>query len=227
MSRESVLVIAAHPDDEILGAGGTLARHAAVGDQVDILILAQGASSRTTSHSSTEDIGALKQSALAAAATIGAHEVRFGDLPDNRLDSLDLIDVVRLVEENVARCAPSVVYTHHGGDLNIDHRIAFEAVMTACRPLPGSTIVSIYTFEVPSSTEWSLVERGLFNPTTYINIRDTLGVKLNALDSYEQEMRPFPHPRSKENVRSLAAIRGAESGLEAAEAFVTVRCIER
>lgn len=228
---ETVLVVAAHPDDEILGVGATLARHAQAGDAVHALILAEGATARDPRRGAkarADEIAALRTAAAKAAEAIGARPPRFGGLPDNRLDSCALLDVVKLVEQAIAELSPAVIYTHHGGDLNVDHRIAHAAVATACRPLPGAACRAIYTFETPSSTEWASPEQSpTFRPTRFVDVSATLDAKLAALACYEAEMRPFPHPRSAEAVRALAAWRGAAAGLAAAEAFQVVREIVR
>lgn len=149
---------------------------------------------------------------------------RFLGLPDNRLDSLPILDVVQGIEEIVREIRPGIVYTHHGGDLNIDHRIAHQAVVTACRPLPDAATQALYAFEVPSSTEWSTAAIGApFVPTRHVDIAAQLGRKLEALSCYADELRPYPHPRSPEAIRALAQWRGATAGLDSAEAFVVLR----
>jgi LmbE family N-acetylglucosaminyl deacetylase len=196
-----VLLVAAHPDDEVLGAGGTLARHVSEGDAVDVLICAQG---------------------------LGTAAPRFLDFPDNAMDSVALIEIVRKVEAAVAASAPQVVYTHHPSDLNVDHRLTAQAVLTACRPLPGSAIAAVYAYETVSSTEWGLPDAGApFAPTHFVDVSATLEQKLRALGAYASEMRPFPHPRSLEAVRHLAAWRGSIVGCAAAEAFVPLRTVRR
>ena len=138
----SILVVAAHPDDEILGCGGVLASHAAKGDTVHILIVAEGATSRDSRrdpHAREPELAGLKAAASCAASAIGAESPRLLGLPDNRLDSLPLLDVIKPVEAVVEAVAPEIVYTHHAGDLNVDHRIVHQAVVTACRPLPESS----------------------------------------------------------------------------------------
>ncbi|HTY98207.1 MAG TPA: PIG-L deacetylase family protein [Rhodocyclaceae bacterium] len=221
-----VLVVAAHPDDEVLGCGGTMAAHAARGDEVRVLILGEGAASRHAEAGavSRAEISALEAAAAAAAQVLGAQAPRFGGLPDNRLDTVPLLNVVRQVETGVAEAGPEVVYTHFPGDTNIDHRIAFEAVITACRPQPGAVKPAILCFEVPSSTEWRPpVAAPVFAPTWYVDIAGTLEAKLKALAAYGTEIRSWPHPRSLEAVTHLARWRGASVGVAAAEAFVLAR----
>lgn len=228
---ENVLVVAAHPDDELLGCGGAVAKHAAAGDPVHILIVAEGATSRSPhrdarDHSS--ELSRLRDAAVRAAAAVGAKTPIFGMLPDNRLDSVDLLDVVKVVEGVVERVRPGVVYTHHGADLNVDHRIVHSAVLTACRPLPETGVRAIYAFETVSSTEWASAALGEgFWPTHYVDVTPYMAQKLKALSCYDMEMRPAPHARSLENVAALAHVRGMSVGVAAAEAFMVLRQIVR
>ena len=143
---------------------------------------------------------------------------------DNRLDAVDLLDLVEAVEKAARPLKPSIIYTHWAGDLNVDHRLVYQAVITAFRPMAGSTVKRICAFEVPSSTEWG--DKSVmpaFQPNMFVAIDKYLDVKRSALDAYEQELRAFPHPRSHLALESLARWRGAESGLQAAEAFVIIR----
>lgn len=222
-----VLVVAAHPDDEVFLCGGTIARHAADGDRVHVLFLADGETARLDAYASdalADARAARRDAGRRAAAALGAEEPRFLDLPDNRLDGEMLIDIVKRVERALAEIRPEVVYTHHHGDLNQDHGIAHRAVLTACRPSPGQTVRRILAGEAASSTEWaSPATGGVFAPTAFVDITTTLEAKLTALAAYESELRPFPHLRSLEAVRHLAGMRGASVGVAAAEAFVLVR----
>lgn len=215
---KTVLVVAAHPDDEVLGCGGTIAAHRLKGDQVHVAILAQGLASR--GEVDEAERARLHQAARDAQTILGAASLSLFDFPDNRLDSIDLLDLVKVVEGLLARHRPSIVYTHFADDLNIDHRRTYQAVMTACRPLEGSSVESLLCFEVPSSTEWSNCP---FTPNWYVDISGTLEKKVRALEAYAGEMRPFPHPRSIEGTKHLAAWRGATAGFMAAEAFVLAR----
>jgi N-acetylglucosamine malate deacetylase 1 len=220
-----VLVVAAHPDDEVLGCGGTMAAHAGRGDTVWPLILAEGARSRDGADASTE-IEALRGAGRGAAAILGTQQPRFAGLPDNQMDSADLLSVVKIVEEAVRELQPAIVYTHHGGDLNVDHRITHAAVATACRPIPGISVASLYTFETVSSTEWnSPSQSDAFRPSHFVDIAAHVDAKTEALKCYNMEMRPFPHARSLEAVEALARVRGASVGLVAAEAFSVMRQI--
>jgi LmbE family N-acetylglucosaminyl deacetylase len=220
----SVLIAVAHPDDEVLGAGGTIARLARAGEAVHIVFLADGVGARG------EDLaGAARRAEAArrAAQILGAAPPRFLTLPDNRLDSLSLLDVIKPLEAVLAEIRPDAVYTHHAGDLNIDHEICHRAVLTACRPMPGSFVRRIYAMEVASSTEWNTASSAnAFLPTRFVDIAATLKAKRDALVAYAEEMRPFPHARSLEALEALARWRGASAGLEAAEAFAVVREVE-
>ena len=165
---ETVLAVVAHPDDEVLGTGGTLARHAAKGDAVHILFLADGVGARGDDKAAAERRA---KAARLAASALGAREPEFLGLPDNRLDRLALLDIVQPIENAIRKIAPQTIYTHHAGDLNIDHGLCHRAVLTACRPLPDSTVLRIYAMEVPSSTEWSSPQSGnAFMPTHFVDI---------------------------------------------------------
>jgi LmbE family N-acetylglucosaminyl deacetylase len=219
----TILVVVAHPDDEVLGSGGTLARHAGRGDEVHIAFLTDGVGARS------EDRAAAAQRAAAskqAAAHLGAHEPRFLGFPDNRLDAVDLLTVVKAIEAVVADVKPDTVYTHHGGDLNIDHVLCHRAVLTACRPLPGSTVRRIFAMEVASSTEWAPPASAAFVPTRFVDISGFRAAKRRALEAYSEEMRSFPHARAFESIEALERWRGASVGLTCAEAFMVVRDIE-
>ncbi len=219
--NKTVLVVAAHPDDEVLGCGGTIARHAAEGDIVHVVFLADGEGAR---QGVSADATAGREGAAATALRIlGAAVPIFLGLEDNRLDAYALLDIVRPVEKVLAALEPDVVYTHHGGDLNIDHELAYRAVMTACRPLPGSPTREIYSFEVVSSTEWGGPGVRDFTPQMYVDISAYLALKRQALAAYGEEMRAAPHARSIENVAALAAYRGGSVGVAAAEAFMVMR----
>lgn len=217
----NVLTIAAHPDDEVLGAGGTMAALAGRDHRVSVLILGEGATSRPTGTS--EDVDALRVASREAASVLGVEEVRHGQLPDNRFDSRDLLDIVQIVEAELARVEPEVVLTQHGGDVNVDHQRTFQAVLAATRPLPGSSLRSVLSFEVGSSTEWAFGHLApVFTPTVFWDVSETLDLKLAALQCYASELRPFPHPRSPESVTAQARRWGSTVGVAAAEAFRVV-----
>ena len=221
--KKIVLVVAAHPDDELLGAGGTLAKHAADGDEVYGLILGEGVMAR--SGANRNGISYLQKQAQTAAKIIGLKKIQFADFPDNAFDSVPLLKIVQKVEAVIAAVCPDIVFTHYEHDLNIDHRLPFQAVLTACRPMNPHCPRELYTFETLSSTEWQSKGHQLFAPDTYVDIAPTLEIKLKALQAYASELRPYPHSRSLEGVKILAEWRGLESHLAAAEAFRTIRRI--
>ncbi len=221
----NVLVLAAHPDDEVLGCGGTIARSVAEGHRVTVAILGQGAASRhhPGTPEAAAEIAELAQSSRAAGRILGTDDVRHCGLPDNRFDSLDLLDIVKLIEEIGREVQPEVVYAQHGGDLNVDHAITFRAAMTAFRPIAGTRVQTLYAYEVVSSTEWAFDRFApTFTPDTFVNIDTYLERKLNAMAAYASELREFPHPRSLEGITSQARNRGTRIGVGAAEAFMTI-----
>ena len=226
--EQTILVIAAHPDDEVLGCGGTLANLADEGAEICLAFLADGVGARVTGTAPViPELTQRRQAAQAAARILGAASVHFDDLPDNRLDSIPLLDIVQRVEALIDRHRPATVFTHHAGDLNLDHRLVHQAVMTACRPQRGHPVRTLLCFEVPSSTEWQPPGSGApFTPNWFVDIGATLARKLAALDAYAAELRDWPHPRSRQGVEHLARWRGATVGCEAAEAFMLARCLQ-
>jgi LmbE family N-acetylglucosaminyl deacetylase len=218
---KTVLVVAAHPDDEVLGCGGTMARHADEGDRVHVIFVADGVGARQTCQAAEREVR--RHAGNDALAILGAVGVHYLDFPDNRLDSLPLLDIVQVLEPLIVAIGPEVIYTHHYGDLNVDHRQVHDAVITACRPMPGSTVREIFTFEVPSSTEWASPDLKPFLPQMRVDVSAQLERKLQALAVYSDEMRPAPHSRSLEHLRAMAIHRGHEAGMAAAEAFMVER----
>ena len=227
----TILIVAAHPDDEVLGCGGTIAGHAAAGDDVHIAILGEGISSRhgRREEASATALEALQADARSAAAALGARGVDFGDLPDNRFDQVALLDVVKQVEVWIASHRPAAIYTHHPGDLNVDHGVVFRAVLTATRP--GTTSVEVpdlYAFEVASSTEWSFQRIAPpFRPNVFVDISAALDKKIAAMECYRSERRSAPHPRSPDALRVAAARWGSVAGMRCAEAFELIRSLRR
>jgi LmbE family N-acetylglucosaminyl deacetylase len=227
----NVLVVAAHPDDEVLGAGGTIARLADEGAEVHLLILSEGETSRHSNRraaNARRAVRARETAAQKAAKILGAAGISFGRFPDNRFDSVDLLTIVQRIEAEAEEVRPQAVFTHFWGDLNIDHRITCDAVLAAFRPRPEAFGQELYSFEVPSSTGWAgsdLIRA--FRPSVYVNIAKYLRRKLEAMAVYTMETQPAPHARSLEAVEALARFRGSEVGLVAAEAFVLQREIRR
>lgn len=223
---DTILAVCAHADDEAYGLAGTLARHADAGDRVELLFMADGVTARHAVPdpvAASSEIEARREMARRAANAVGARAPRFLDLPDNRLDQVAMLDLAKAVERHVAEVAPSIIYTNHANDLNVDHRLTHQAVLTACRPLPGSPVRAIYAFETLSSTEWEPAGGVRFQPNRYVNIAGFTDRKLAAVRAYDREMREFPHPRSLEAIEALWRLRGAQSGFMSAEALVVVR----
>lgn len=228
MSR--ILLVVAHPDDEILGVGGTMYKRILNGDMVSCLILGEGMTSRKTERAATsqDSIELLHSHSKRVADLIGFSELEFGNLPDNRFDSVDLLDVIKKVEKQIESFKPDIVYTHHYGDLNIDHQITFQAVLTACRPIDPYCVKELYCFETPSATEWNLGRTDvIFRPNVWIEINEeSLKCKLKAMEIYESELREFPHPRSLEALEIIAKRWGIVVGKKYAEAFELVRKVD-
>lgn len=223
--HNSVLVLAAHPDDEVLGCGGTIAKWADAGALVHVAFMADGVYSRQADSLDKQvELRARRAAAQKACSILGAQSVSFGDFPDNRMDTLSLLDVTQAVEVLIGVHQPGTVFTHHAGDVNVDHRRLHEAVVTACRPQLGNPVKTLLCFEVASSTEWQLPGSGpVFAPNWFVDISLTLARKLAALEAYAAELRAWPHPRSTKGVEHLAHWRGATVGVDAAEAFVLGR----
>jgi len=227
VNNKKILVVAAHPDDEVLGCGGTIAKHVNNGDEVNVVILAEGITSRDSKRDVKErgqEIAHLAQSAYKANKILGAASLILHDFPDNRMDSLNILEIVKVVENFIDKFKPTIIYTHHAGDVNIDHKRIHEAVVVACRPMPNQKIKRLLFFEIASSTEWQAPGLApFFMPNWFVDISSTLNTKLRALNVYDSEMREYPHSRSLKALEYLAKWRGATVGVAAAEAFVLGR----
>lgn len=223
-----ILVVAAHPDDEVLGCGGTAARLAREGHTVYFAILGEGITSRYPQREQADMplVEALHTRSHQVAQILGAKQLFLYGLPDNRFDTVPLLDIVKIIEGLIEQLQPSVIYTHHGGDLNIDHVVVNRAVLTATRPMSGQPVRDIYTFEVASSTEWAFQQfTPAFRPNVFVDISTSLELKIRAMSQYESEARTFPHPRSSEALTTFARRWGSVVGGEAFEAFELVRSI--
>ena len=224
-----VLVVAAHPDDEVLGCGGTIAKHTKNGDNVKIIIMGEGETSRQTKRDKLEAgklLQGLSKAATEASKILGAEEVELVGLPDNRLDSIERLEITKLLEARINDYKPRTIYVHHSGDVNVDHRRLHEAVITACRPTPGQSVRQILSYEVASSTEWQTPGSGTaFQPNWFVDISLELESKAKALKVYRSEMRNWPHARSYKALENQARYRGAQIGVDAAEAFMLMRNI--
>lgn len=222
-TRKRILVVAAHPDDEVLGCGASIAWLREQGARVWVLILGEGVTSRSelSETRKTKGVANLRKAAQRAGKILGAERVILKGFPDQAFDRLPLLRLVHSIEEVMRSCRPTLVYTHHWGDVNVDHRKVAEAVEAATRPVPGSSVESVLSFEVPSSTEWNFAKRKRgFSPNVFQAVSKAhLAKKLAALKVYRSEMRAFPHPRSRQYVQALAKVRGGQSGFKLAEGF--------
>ncbi len=220
-----ILVISAHPDDETYGAGGTIRKHVLQGDEVTVMIVTDGVTAR---HDKTE----MQQAAARLACErLGVSDVRFPGLPDQRLDGMPLLEVIRPISAVINDVRPEVVYTHHRGDANQDHRALFAATLVAVRPFGSNPVKKVLSYEVASSTEWGPpFNEWAFQPNVFVDISETLDDKLHAVEAYREthqsEVPPYPHPRSPEATRIFAQHRGVMVGMKAAEAFVLVRSLK-
>ena len=223
-----ILVVAAHPDDEVLGCGGTIARLDRESHDLYIAILGEGITSRFQRREEADLslIEALHTRCHQVAKILGAKDVFLHNLPDNLFDTIPILEVVKIVEGLVENLAPDVIYTHHADDLNVDYIVAHRAILTATRPGKGQPVREIYAFEVPSSPEWAFHHsESAFQPNVFVDISDTIALKVQALCLYEIEVRPFPHPRSPEAITAIGQRWGSVAGCNAAEAFELVRAI--
>lgn len=223
---KKILIIAAHPDDEVLGCFGTVSKLIKEGNEAYTLILGEGKTSRVSDRNEikNEEFKNLENEALKANQSIGIKELFREKFPDNRFDSVPLLDIVKSVERVKNKLKPDIIFTHFYNDLNIDHQITYKAVLTATRPMPNESVKEIYSFEILSSTEWNFPT--LFSPDVFIDISQTLEHKINAMKFYNSELCNFPHPRSIEGIELIAKIQGLKVGLKNAEAFKLVRAIK-
>ena len=221
---KNVLVVAAHSDDEALGCAGTMAKHVAAGDKVHVIFMTNGVDSRNTASNS--DIENRQAAARKSADILGVTSMEHFDFPDNKMDTVPLLDIVKSIENVINKIQPEIIYTQHIGDLNIDHQITHKALMTACRPQPGFCVKEIYAFEVLSSTEWQTPDLESFNPNVFIDITEYIDIKKQVLNVYSEEMRKPPHTRSIENAIHLNALRGNSVGVDYAEAFKLIRYVK-
>jgi LmbE family N-acetylglucosaminyl deacetylase len=225
--KKKILVVAAHPDDEILGCGGTTARLVKEGAEICTAILGEGITAReemTDRKEKQPDIDRLKMQVRRSNEIIGTENLFVFDFPDNRFDQVPLLDIVKKVENVKKKIEPDIIFTHFKDDLNCDHRITYQAVLTAARPLIGETVREIYSFEILSSSEWNYPSN--FTPNLFFDIEQTFELKQKALKVYEEETRDFPHPRSLKGIEVNALNWGMKSGCKYAEAFEVIRILK-
>jgi LmbE family N-acetylglucosaminyl deacetylase len=217
--KNKFLIIAAHPDDEVLGCFGTAKRLIDEGYEGYTLILGEGKTSRNeeVDNNFNEEI-------KKANDTIGINEIFRLNFPDNKFDSVPLLNIVQEIEKIIQTIKPQIIFTHYEKDLNIDHQITYKATITATRPMENCSVKEIYSFEILSSTEWAYPLS--FSPDVFFDITNTLKDKINAMRCYKSELRNFPHPRSLEGIELNAKYMGMRVGLKAAEAFKCIRIIK-
>lgn len=231
LRNKRILLVVAHPDDELLGLGATM--HKLIKEysvQTHVVILGEGITSRSDKRDAEkwkEELEIHRANIHAAQKAIGYHSVSIYDLPDNRFDTVALLDIIKLIEKEKAEFKPEIIFTHHGGDVNIDHQRTFEAVITACRPLEHEQVKTIITFETPSGTEWrASTDPRHFIPNLFFSVsKENVEAKIKGMESYEFEKRAYPHPRSPEALTIQAQRWGITVGTDFAEAFALVRGI--
>ncbi|MEF9946666.1 MAG: PIG-L deacetylase family protein [Lachnospiraceae bacterium] len=222
-----ILVIAAHPDDEVYGMGGTMAKLAAQGHEIHVLIVTDGCTSQYRNDSKlTEILLRKRKEAQGANALLGTTLVHFGEFPDMKLDIIPHIEVNALIENSIDEIKPEVVYTHFYGDVNLDHQMVYRSALVAVRPTPGQSVKRLFCYRVPSATEWSpQLSKTTFMPNVMVDISNTCEQKRQAIAAYQTEIRTYPHPRSAQYVSESDRACGLQWGIGSAEAFMLLRGI--
>lgn len=223
---KTILVFAAHPDDEMLGCGATLLNYVKKGYKIKSFFFGDGESSRNVNKRNLSKlISEREQQAILVSKKAKFEKPDFRRFPDNRLDMIPILDIVKYIELKIKKYKPEIIFTHFENDLNIDHQITHKAVMTATRPLSRTFVKKIYSFEIPSSTDFSFVrdKKRFFNPNFYVKVDKTIQKKLNLLKIYKEEIKKWPHPRSIKSIKNLAMYRGSQIGTKYAEAFLLIR----
>lgn len=222
--KKNILILAAHPDDEVFGCGGTVAKLIKKNWNAHLLFFTDGISSRKNHENLESKIKRRKSAALKSSKLLGIKNVKFLSYPDNGLDKVKLIEIIKEIESYMKQFKPEIIFTHSNTDLNIDHEIINRAVVTATRPQPNFYVKKILLFETLSSTEWNFSSKKLnFKPNYFVDIKDTIKIKVKAIKAYKAELRKWPHPRSVNGAKTLANYRGQSVGLEFAEAFFLLR----
>ena len=224
-THDIVLIVVSHTDDETLGMGGTIAKHVQSGDNVYAMSMTDGLSSRGSV--SKKEINSRDVSSEQAAKILGFKWIRKGNFPDNQIDKVPLIEIIKFIEIVKDEIKPTIIYTHSAADLNIDHQIAYKATITACRPLKKSSVEKILSFEVLSSTDWAAFNNKSFQPNYFVNITNQIKDKIKSISFYKSELRKYPHSRSLKAIETLSRSRGTSAGFKFAEAFFIVRELEK
>ena len=230
-ANKRIMLVVAHPDDELLGLGASMNRLIRdFGAIVHVVILGEGITSRADKRDTQafkEELEVHRSNIIAAANNIGFQSNSIYDFPDNRFDTVALLDIIKVVEKEKNAFSPEIIFTHHGGDVNIDHQRTFDAVITACRPIQDELTKLIFTFETPSGTEWrASSDPRTFIPNFFLNVSENnMNAKIEGMECYQFEKRAYPHPRSPEALKIQAQRWGVSVGTEFAEAFCLIRCI--
>jgi N-acetylglucosamine malate deacetylase 1 len=222
MKKGKLLVVAAHPDDEILGCGGAILKLKEKND-INVLFMTNGVSARGKNKISEIK---RKNACLKLFKYLGIPKPEFLNFPDNQLDKVPLLKIIKKIEKKINLFKPDTIFTHYSDCLNIDHRKTFEAVNTACRPINKISVKKILSFEIPSSTDWALFKGKNFQPNYYIDISKYLNEKINLIKFYKDELRNYPHSRSIKSIKTLASFRGVCCGVKYAEGFYLSRCLD-
>lgn len=223
--NKKLLIVAAHPDDEVLGCFGTVAKLIKQGYEAYTLILSGGKTSRGVINK--QEIEQLREEMQKANSLIGIKKVFQENFPDNAFDSVPLLEIVKQIEIIKEKIKPEIIFTHHAGDMNIDHQITHKAVLTATRPMINECVKTIYSMEIPSSTEWNAFSyQNIFIPNVFFDISDTIDLKIKAMAQYNSELREYPQPRSLQNIKEIAKVNGTKVGIKYSENFMLVRDIK-
>jgi LmbE family N-acetylglucosaminyl deacetylase len=231
LRNKNIMIVVAHPDDELLGLGATMNKLISEYNvRTRVIILGEGITSRSDKRDAEhwkKELETHRNNINAAQKCIGYHSVGIHQLPDNRFDSVDLLDIIKIIEEEKKNFLPEIIFTHHGGDLNIDHQRTFEAVITCSRPMEHEVTKTIIAFETPSGTEWrASTDPKHFIPNLFFEVSEkNIDAKIKGMENYEFEKRSYPHPRSPEALKIQAQRWGIATGKKFAEAFVMVRNI--
>lgn len=220
-----VSVVAAHPDDELIGVGGTILKHISNGDKIQILIICEGKSSRYMKFEDMDRsiLDYYHGETTSAMKIMKIDNYQVCNYPNNRLDTMPLLDIIKTIQNYLDEFKPDVVYTHSYTELNIDHLIINKAVVTAVRALPDSYVRELLFFTTLSSTEQARAIGKYFEPNIFVDISPFIEKKLEALSCYQSELRMSPHPRNTELIRANDRVCGSKVGIEYAEEFMIGR----
>lgn len=228
--KNKILIVAAHPDDEVLGCGATILKMVKSGYEAHLLILGEGKTSRSVSGLGNfkQDLEELNKETMNSCKVLGISSFENAGFPDNKFDSLALLDIVQKIEEVKNKIRPDIIFTHHFGDINIDHQVTHRAVLTATRPMRDECVKEVYSFEVASSTEWNSYSReNIFIPNVFVEVENEIDDKVLAMDQYCSELREYPHPRSLQYIKEMAKNNGVRVGLKYSENFCLIRSVNK